>query len=840
VSVVASAAELHAKSVRETEHGRHAEARRLLRAALRSDPAPELRARILISLAYHQAERHSLDDGLALLGEADEVPDLPLRLRGMVAAQRGLLFMRAGRSVDALAALDVAVGLLDESVPEDICRPLLTRGILHMQRGVLAAARADFRRCVEIAGRHGLDMLAAKASHNLGYLSLLSGALPQALREMDAVWAVLAGQSPTYAAVCHIDRAQVLLAAGLWREADDDLAHAVDLFRGAKAPQDQAEAELARAQIALLEERYTDARRLAERAGRRFAARGADAWALLAEHVALAAAVGRARGRGAPDVADAAARVAAALAGAGLDDEARRATLTGVAALLAVRPQGSVERIRAAAGAAIKLRRDDPIATRLAARSVRAALADAGGESGRADAELRAALADLHRYQASFGSLDLQTAVSGHGRRLAEQGLARALATGRPATVFGWAERARALSTRLPPVVPPADPEAAGMLEELRHLRVELRGHVLAGQPAPALRTRCAQLERLIRQRSWYTPGPGQTLAPAPLGDVQDQLAVADATYVAHLLSGGRLHALVAGPRRRALLDLGPAAPAVELLHRVRADLDALVTLNLPEPMRVSVRAASRRSLQRLDELLWHPLRRHLADGPLLLAPSAGLVAVPWTLLPALRGRPLAVVPSATAWLAARDRAALPAHPSVALAAGPRVARAAEEVRLVAEVWSARSPTESTTAGVREAARSADVLHVAAHGVHEPDNPLFSHLELADGPLFGHELHQLPRLPAHIVLSACELGLARPRPGEETLGMTAALLHGGAGSVVAGVARIADAVAYQVGPAHHAALRDGESPAAALATAIESAAKAEEDLAPLVCFGAGW
>ena len=838
MSVVASAAELHAKSVRETEHGRHAEARRLLRVALRSGPDPELRARILISLAYHQAERRSLDEGLALLGEADEVPDLPARLRGMVAAQRGLLFMRAGRSADALVALDAAVRLLDESVPEDICRPLLTRGILHMQRGVLAAARADFRRCVEIAGRHELDMITAKASHNLGYLSLLSGALPQALRDMGAVWATLAGQSPTYAAVCHIDRAQVLLAAGLWREADDDLAHAVELFRGARAPQDQAEAELARAQIALLEERFADARRLAERARKRFAARGADAWTLLAEHVALAAAVGR--GRGVPAVADDAARVASALATAGLDDEARRATLTGVAALLAVRPLGSVERIRGAAEGAIRLRRDDPIATRLAARSVRAGLADAEGEPGRADAELRAAMADLHRYQASFGSLDLQTAVSGHGRRLAEQGLARALATGRPATVFGWAERARALSTRLPPVVPPADPEAAAMLEELRHLRVELRAHVLAGQPAPTLRTRCAQLERLIRQRSWYTPGPGQTLAPAPLSDVQQQLGQKDATYVAHLLSGGRLHALVAGPRRRALHDLGPAAPAIELLHRVRADLDALATLNLPEPMRVSVRASSRRSLQRLDDMLWHPLRRYLADGPLLLAPAAGLVAVPWTLLPSLRGRPLTVVPSATAWLAARDRAALPARPTLALAAGPRVARAAEEVRLVAEVWAAQSPTETTTAGVREAARTADVLHVAAHGVHEPDNPLFSHLELADGPLFGHELHQLPQLPAHIVLSACELGLARPRPGEETLGMTAALLHGGAGSVVAGVARIADAVAYQVGPAHHAALRDGESPAAALAAAIENAAKAEEDLAPLVCFGAGW
>ncbi|GFJ89445.1 CHAT domain-containing protein [Phytohabitans rumicis] len=753
----------------------------------------------------------------------------------MIAAQRGLLYMRARRPAEALAALDAAVRLLDESEPEYICRPLLNRGIMHMQRGALAAARADFSRCTDIAGRHGLDMLAAKASHNLGYLSLLSGALPRALREMDTVRATLSDQSPIHAAIYHIDRAQVLLAAGLWREADEDLALAVDLFRGAKAPQDQAEAELARAQVALLEERYADARRLAGRARKRFAARGADAWGLLAEHVAVAASV--ADGRGVAQAAPDAARLATALAAAGLDDEARRATLTGVAALLAAGAGGVAER----AGAAIRLRRDDPIGTRLQARAVRAGLADVAGQPRRADAELRAALADLHRYQASFGSLDLQTAVSGHGRRLAEQGLARALAGGRPATVFGWAERARALSTRLPPVVPPADAEAAQMLEDLRHTRVELRAHVLAGHPAPALRARCAHLERLIRQRSWYTPGPGQTLAPAPLGQLQDQLAVADATYVAHLLTGGRLHALVAGPRRRTLLDLGPAAPVIELHRRLRADLDALATINLPEPVRVSVRAASRRSLQGLDERLWHPLRRLLTDGPVLLAPAAGLVAVPWTLLPVLRGRPVAVVPSATAWLAARDRAALPARPAVALAAGPRVLRAAEEVRLVAEAWStAAAPAESTTAGVREAARTADVLHVAAHGVHEPDNPLFSHLELADGPLFGHELHQLSRLPAHIVLSACELGLARARPGEETLGMTAALLHGGAGSVVAGVARIADAVAYQVGPAHHAALRDGSSPAAALATAIEKAAKTEEDLAPLVCFGAGW
>ena len=129
---------------------------------------------------------------------------------------------------------------------------------------------------------------------------------------------------------------------------------------------------------------------------------------------------------------------------------------------------------------------------------------------------------------------------------------------------------------------------------------------------------------------------------------------------------------------------------------------------------------------------------------------------------------------------------------------------------------------------------------MAAHGVHEPDNPLFSHLELADGPLFGHELDQLPRLPARVVLSACELGLSGTRPGEESLGMTAALLHGGAGSVVAGVARIADDVACLVGAAHHAGLRGRMAPAEALASAISNGTGGREDPVPLVCFGAGW
>jgi CHAT domain-containing protein len=145
---------------------------------------------------------------------------------------------------------------------------------------------------------------------------------------------------------------------------------------------------------------------------------------------------------------------------------------------------------------------------------------------------------------------------------------------------------------------------------------------------------------------------------------------------------------------------------------------------------------------------------------------------------------------------------------------------------------------KADSAWVREAALRADVLHVAAHGAHQPDNPLFSCLELFAGPLFGHDWGLLSRLPAHLVLSACHLGLAVTRPGDETLGMTAALLHSGARSVVAGVARVPDPVAHQVAATHHAALRAGLPPAAALAKAV--AITTSEHPVALVCYGAGW
>ena len=140
------------------------------------------------------------------------------------------------------------------------------------------------------------------------------------------------------------------------------------------------------------------------------------------------------------------------------------------------------------------------------------------------------------------------------------------------------------------------------------------------------------------------------------------------------------------------------------------------------------------------------------------------------------------------------------------------LARSAEEAAEVARAWgltTSVSGSSATGAALQKAMSGARVVHVAAHGTHQSENPLFSSIRLADGPLFAHELDQTAGTPEHVVLSACELGLATIRPGDEALGLTSVLLRLGTRSVVAGVARIGDDVAAATMASYHGLLAKG-------------------------------
>ena len=137
---------------------------------------------------------------------------------------------------------------------------------------------------------------------------------------------------------------------------------------------------------------------------------------------------------------------------------------------------------------------------------------------------------------------------------------------------------------------------------------------------------------------------------------------------------------------------------------------------------------------------------------------------------------------------------------------------------------------------VTDLAAAVDVLHVAAHGRHAVDNPLFSGLELADGTLFGYDIDLMPRVPDTVVLSACEVGRSSVRWGEEALGMTRIWLHAGSRVVIAAPVVVADDVACELLGALHVGLVGGLTPSEALAAASESTGL----VAPFQAHGAGF
>jgi tetratricopeptide (TPR) repeat protein len=841
------AEELHRQALAASLRGAYPAASRTLRRALgRCAPGSALRVRVLLTLAWVEAEQSEVETSLALLDEAERAAADHPSMAGYTFGQRGLLLLRLGRSAEAREPMRRAVALLGHE-PVDQAKVLLNLGVAEKDQRSFDAAEAALLRAAHLSRGAGDTVLEGKAVSNLGELAALRGDLPLALSRFGEAVELFGEADPVDRAVTIVDSSYALTTAGLFGEAEADLLVATRILGRSRMRLSEAEAWQALSEIALADGRNRDCRRYARRALRLFSGRGSSVGALVCE--ALLLVTSRPPRVSLGDHLDATDALAARLEAEGLSDLAVRLRLrVGIGLVEAGFADQAEELSRA-----VRLRPSDALLTRLLARELRARVAGAQHRPATRREQIRAGLADLRRHQSRLGSVDLQTAVVRHGARLAQMGLADAIAADRPLAALRWLERSRAITSGLAAVKPPEDPRMAALLEELRHLRLELRQHEVSGEDPAGLgrmRAACRDLERAAASRERQLVGPGDRVPETDPAAVEAALARGPGgagSLVALFGVDAEVHALVFGRSRARLVALGAQAPVLDQVRRTRADLDVLALSGTSSTMQPVIRASLQAALAQLDSWLLAPLDEVLDDGPLVLVPSGGLATLPWGLLPRLRGRPVAVSRSAAEWSRGRTWPSVtqdgtPSRTTV-FATGPRVARAEEEVRACARMWPGASVLPlCEPQQLLEAAAGARLVHVAAHGAHDADNPLFSSLELSDGLVFGHDLTRMHPPPVHVVLSACDLGLATVRPGGEPLGMTAALLHSGAGSVVAGVARVADDAACEVAVSYHRRLSAGEQPSYALAGALtETGTDGSGDrLAPLTCFGAGW
>ena len=736
---------------------------------------------------------------------------------------RGCLLLRNGDVADSLPEFDQAIALVGSVAESEQPSLFLNRGSAHLYRRDLPAARDDLTTSATLAGRIGLTRLESKAMHNLGYAEYLAGNLPLALDTLARAHEL--DQDVARAGL--LDRARVLIEAGLLDEAEEALAEASTSLRRQRANQDRAEAELARAEVALLQGNSTLARTHSGRARRDFRRRQSTGWAARADVTRWQAYLGA---KGGP--ARVAREIRSAEASRTNPSSDREVAIIAAEAQLALgHVDDAVVLLQTVQGRSVA----DTLTGRLHQHLVRAGVARAAGDPAAAQRELRVGLRTLADQQARHHSLDLRTAMAVHGGRLAELDLRVALESSSPRMVFDSLERWRAMSHRRTAVTPPRDPELATLVSRLRIVAEDLRS-APPGAATEQLQRQRRTVERQVREREWRLQGDGRSERSTTLTQLLPVLAARETEVVAYFVLDHRLGAVTVGHGRPRVLTLGSWAEVSALMTRVRADLDALAGRMLPAPLRVAVSSSLAHDLDKLDRLL---LPESLtASGALLVIPSRTLATAPWSLLPRRVGRPTTVALSATSWL--RGLGEPITRPRVTALAGPGLALSGPEVQDVAATWPGGVAADSehgSAAALATALVTSDLVHIAAHGQHNQDNPLFSSIRMADGPLYAYDVPPDEPVAGHIVLSACDLGLTTPRAGGEVLGLTAALLSIGATSVVSSVSRVDDTTAYETMLRYHRLLAGGLDSPTALAEALDG----DVDMpAPFVCFGSPW
>ena len=810
--------------------------------------AEYLRARLLLSSALSRYELDGDRPATTLLlagaeraARAARAPEVLVAIHG----QRGLLAMRAGEQQAAAAHLDDGVALVEHAEARDACILLLNRGSLHLDQGHLVQAREDLRSCVARAESIGDALLVYKASHNLGYLEFLAGDLPLALATMETAARThldSAGGSVESEPVGLLDRAQVLVEAGLVSEADRELERAAVLFAERGLEHDLAEVELSRARCALLAGRTSDALRWARSARIRFGRRKNALWRCRADLVVCRALLDEeTRGRhGAPSRLLALARraenlaaSAEALGGVGGTDVRGSARLVAAEAYAV---GGDLDRARALVDGLRGFPVREPLAHGLQVAIVRARIAFASGAASAGRGRVRAGQRMLAAHRAQLGSVEAVTASAVHGVRLVEVEVDAAIAAADVGGVVDATERGRATFAGPARVRPARDEVTARLTSELRQVveRLRLLPPTASVDETGALRMQAAHLREAVRQHEWQERGGGAPLDPLSTRDVRRLLQQRpDAVVLELVLHRGTVLVVTVDAKGERMRVAAEVVELDERARRLHGDLRVMTNPLIPR----AFRDAAARSFATGAAWIDARLLAGVPSGAELHVVGPGqVITLPWGALPSRRGAVTSVSPHLVrARGRARERRTSSTERVVSCIAGPGVPQGPAEAAEVAAIWAgagALTGGAATCGATAEALRSSDVVHLATHGTHVVENALFSSVRLADGPLFAYELDGLRLSPSLVVLSSCDLGQATPTPGGQTLGFASVLLRLGVEVVVASVEPVSDALARAVMPRLHALVRAGQSPARALALV---GAQIDEPV-PFVCF----
>lgn len=716
----------------------------LLRSVLKLDLGAHARTQALLALENmvpgEEESRRALRTSAAITSVATNAYRELERARNMAMSSDMATTVGCYGNAIAIVEQEMAAAGLDSTTLELI---LIVRGLALVAIGELGDAEQDLSRAMELAGdEHPGNH--AFASRQLGHLAMLRADIPAAIGFYRR-----AGND----SIARLGEAEAMLAAGLADDAAKVLHELMPDLRAARAGQSLAITEHRAAVAAFLRGDFADASELARSANRRFTRREDHRWAAISALTRMRAQFAMGKPPTAARVGDLAKR----LRELRLDDEA------AVAEALSVRVRvrrGDLESAVEQVYALPVVGHLSPIECRMALRLCRAELAAARGDHQGVLVEAEQGFAELVNHPDRLGTLDLPTGTAVEGLALADLAVSSAWRLGGP-DLFGWLEHAKADIYRYDP---------APVSEGITELRTAARRRQKARFEGRAVEDVDAELGQQLRNLPTASPVCSQEEVAAQLGDrALVSFGVAEDQYVAMIMTAASTFQVM----------LGPAGPIFTAAHGLHTGIGAEAEHFTISPKLVAS------TFGRLEEFLYWPLSEYIGSRELIVLPTRELHDIAWGALPSLRGRPITVAPSATAWLRAERSTRSTDHRKHVVTLTETYLRIPQDgVHLTGD--------NVTGAAVLSALNGTSIASLSVRVAGGEGNSWFSAAELPAGRLVANAMRALPQPPSVVVLDSYQPPPGRLSAGSDIFGFAGALLSAGVRTVVTTVGPVTD------------------------------------------------
>ena len=482
---------------------------------------------------------------------------------------------------------------------------------------------------------------------------------------------------------------------------------------------------------------------------------------------------------------------------------------------------------------------------------------DALGDRDGAARQYQRALEAIERLRLTIPTAELRASFHGDAQQLYRDLIRNALARGATEEAFRHIDAAKSrtlvdlLQFDLPAVYAP-EPGDEVLVSEAARLRDELAWlHALLYDGAPdapapntpawnesrrAMQRRESTLLRVTRRLQRETGQQPALGMPSPTPDQIRAALPPDTMLLDYFVDGGDIVTFVIDANGMAVRRLPEATARVTaLLRRWRLYLGKFAYGEaFAQQHAEALHGTARSLLRQLHDLLIAPFLDLLDGADLIVVPHGDLHAVPFHALHSgerhlIEQRAVSYAPSATTLWHCLERR--PQGGDVVVVGVPdgHAPAIAQEVAAIAGLYEHRVVllgAQATAEAFERHAAEAAILHIAAHALFRPDNPLFSAFRLADRWFTLQDLRQFRMHADLVTLSGCATGAAGTVDSEELVGLIRGFLQAGCATVVASLWPIDDDASTALMEGFHRLLLQVASPREALRQAQVSAIRA--------------